>query len=139
MTRFADLHLHTYHSDGTRSPREVIDLARERGLDIVAISDHDNIAAYFEVKRYADERNVVLIPATEQWRSSYVVLTPDKYAFDFLVVTAPNNAQVDHPPMLFVFALDGMAEMPAPAPPPPPPPAPGAAPTPAPPAPEQKN
>jgi len=65
LTRFADLHLHTYHSDGTRSPREVIDLARERGLDIVAISDHDNIAAYFEVKRYADERGVVLIPATE--------------------------------------------------------------------------
>jgi predicted metal-dependent phosphoesterase TrpH len=65
LTRFADLHLHTYHSDGTRSPREVIDLARERGLDIVAISDHDNIAAYFEVKRYADEHSVTLIPATE--------------------------------------------------------------------------
>lgn len=65
MTRFADLHLHTYHSDGTRSPREVIDLAREHGLDVVAISDHDNIAAYFEVKRYADERGVTLVAATE--------------------------------------------------------------------------
>jgi hypothetical protein len=65
LTRFADLHLHTYHSDGTRSPREVIDLARERGLDIVAISDHDNLAAYFEVKRYADEHDVTLIAATE--------------------------------------------------------------------------
>ena len=41
--RYADLHLHTYHSDGTRSPREVIDLARERGITIVAISDHDNV------------------------------------------------------------------------------------------------
>ena len=51
-------------------------------------------------------------------------------------IVAPNNAQADHPPMLFVFALDGMAEMPAPAPPPPPP---GAPPPPAPPAPEQKN
>ena len=38
--------------------------------------------------------SLLLIPATEQWRSSYVVLTPDKYAFDFLVVTAPNGAQV---------------------------------------------
>jgi predicted metal-dependent phosphoesterase TrpH len=65
LTRFADLHLHTYHSDGTRSPREVVDLARERGLDIIAISDHDNIAAYFEIKPYADERGVTLIPATE--------------------------------------------------------------------------
>src|SRR5437588_23634 len=32
LTRFADLHLHTYHSDGTRSPREVIDLARVEQL-----------------------------------------------------------------------------------------------------------
>lgn len=63
--RFADLHLHTYHSDGTRSPREVIDLAKQAGIDIVAISDHDNIAAYFDVKQYADEQGVTLIPATE--------------------------------------------------------------------------
>lgn len=65
MTRYADLHTHTYHSDGTRSPREVIDLARASGLAIVAISDHDNIAAYFEAKRYADEKELTLIPATE--------------------------------------------------------------------------
>src|SRR5439155_25350631 len=63
--RYADLHLHTYHSDGTRSPREVIDLARERGITIVAISDHDNVAAYFEIKPYANERGVTLISATE--------------------------------------------------------------------------
>jgi hypothetical protein len=30
-----------------------------------------------------------------------------------------NSAKVDAPPILFVFALDGKAEMPAPAPPPP--------------------
>src|SRR5512142_1749544 len=63
--RFADLHLHTTHSDSTRPAREVIDLARERGLDIAAISDHDNTAAYFEIKPYADERGVVLVPAIE--------------------------------------------------------------------------
>jgi predicted metal-dependent phosphoesterase TrpH len=63
--RFADLHTHTYHSDGTRSPREVIDVALSYGIEIVAISDHDNLAAYFEIKSYADERGVTLIPATE--------------------------------------------------------------------------
>jgi hypothetical protein len=30
----------------------------------------------------------------EQWRNDYVFLTPDKYAFDFVVVTAPYGAQV---------------------------------------------
>ncbi|MGZ8709797.1 MAG: PHP domain-containing protein [Thermoanaerobaculia bacterium] len=63
--RYADLHTHTYHSDGTRSPREVIDVAKRHGLEIVAISDHDNLAAYFEIKSYADEQGVTLIPAVE--------------------------------------------------------------------------
>lgn len=63
--RFADLHLHTHHSDGTRSPREVVDLAVKHGLAIIAISDHDNIAAYFEAAEYARSRSVTLVPATE--------------------------------------------------------------------------
>jgi hypothetical protein len=30
----------------------------------------------------------------EQWRSDYVMLTPDKYAFDYLVLVAPSDAHV---------------------------------------------
>src|SRR5204863_235129 len=63
--RYADLHTHTYHSDGTRSPREVIDVARAHGIEIVCISDHDNLAAYFEIKTYADAQGVTLVPGTE--------------------------------------------------------------------------
>ena len=63
--RFADLHTHTSHSDGTRSSREVIDVARAHGLGIISISDHDNLAAYFEVKRYADSVDVTLVPGVE--------------------------------------------------------------------------
>lgn len=63
--RFADLHTHTFHSDGTRSPREVIDVAKWSGIEIVAISDHDNLAAFFDIKPYAEEAGVTLIPATE--------------------------------------------------------------------------
>jgi hypothetical protein len=33
-------------------------------------------------------------PPVEQWRSDYVLLTPDKYVFDYLVVVAPSNAHV---------------------------------------------
>jgi quinohemoprotein ethanol dehydrogenase len=32
----------------------------------------------------------------------------------------PNDEKIEHPPMIFVFALDGTAELPKPAPPPPP-------------------
>jgi 3',5'-nucleoside bisphosphate phosphatase len=63
--RFADLHTHTYHSDGTRSPKEVVDVARAHGLTILSISDHDNLAAYFEIKQYADDCGVTLVPGIE--------------------------------------------------------------------------
>jgi hypothetical protein len=36
----------------------------------------------------------MFVPPKEQWRSDYILLTPDKYAFDFLVITAPFGATV---------------------------------------------
>jgi len=38
--------------------------------------------------------SLTFVPPFEQWRNEYVLLTPDKYAFDFLVITAPFGAQV---------------------------------------------
>lgn len=35
-----------------------------------------------------------LVPPREQWRSDYVLLTPDKYVFDYLVIVAPSDAHV---------------------------------------------
>jgi 3',5'-nucleoside bisphosphate phosphatase len=63
--RSGDFHLHTTHSDGVRSSREVIDLAIKHDLHVIAISDHDNIGAYFEVRDYASQHDVTLIPAVE--------------------------------------------------------------------------
>lgn len=63
--RYADLHLHTTRSDGTRTPGEVIDLAVRLGLGIVAISDHDQLAGFFEIREYAVDHDVTLIPAVE--------------------------------------------------------------------------
>lgn len=37
----ADLHLHTTVSDGRLSPGEIVRLAAETGLDVIAITDHD--------------------------------------------------------------------------------------------------
>jgi hypothetical protein len=38
--------------------------------------------------------SLVIIPPVEQFRSDYIFLTPDKYAFDFIVVIAPPGADV---------------------------------------------
>jgi len=88
--RYADLHLHTYHSDGTRSPKEVVDVARTHGLDIIAISDHDNLAAFYEIHSYAAEHGVTLIPAIElSCLFEGVDVHVLAYAFD------PHDEQID--------------------------------------------
>ena len=38
--------------------------------------------------------STLLPPPREQWRSDYVMLTPDKYVFDYIVAIAPNNTHV---------------------------------------------
>jgi hypothetical protein len=38
--------------------------------------------------------SLLVVPPREQFRSDYVFLTPDKYAFDFVMVAAPPNADV---------------------------------------------
>jgi predicted metal-dependent phosphoesterase TrpH len=39
----ADLHLHTTASDGRLSPEQLVALAVERGLNIMAVTDHDTV------------------------------------------------------------------------------------------------
>ena len=41
--QFADLHLHTFFSDGTYSPEEVVQKARRRDLAGLALTDHDTV------------------------------------------------------------------------------------------------
>lgn len=38
-----DLHIHSDASDGTLSPREIIDMARNLNLAAIAITDHDTV------------------------------------------------------------------------------------------------
>ncbi len=41
-----DLHTHTDASDGTYTPEELVNAARDIGLEALAISDHDTLAGY---------------------------------------------------------------------------------------------
>ena len=38
--------------------------------------------------------SLLLVPPVEQWRSDHTLVTPDTYAFDFLVLTAPAGAML---------------------------------------------
>ncbi len=45
-----DLHLHTTASDGTESPSEVVKLAYGRGINIIAVTDHDTVSGLAEAR-----------------------------------------------------------------------------------------
>lgn len=53
----SDLHIHTYYSDGIFSPEKIVDLAIEVGLEVIALTDHDNILSYKVAKDYIEKNN----------------------------------------------------------------------------------
>jgi 3',5'-nucleoside bisphosphate phosphatase len=46
-----DLHTHSTASDGTDPPARVMRRARDAGLDVIALTDHDTVAGYAEARR----------------------------------------------------------------------------------------
>lgn len=56
----ADLHCHTTCSDGTFSPKEILDHAKALGLSALSITDHDTIDAYLVAIPYAKEIGIKL-------------------------------------------------------------------------------
>jgi predicted metal-dependent phosphoesterase TrpH len=48
-TAAADLHTHTTRSDGVLEPAELVRQAHDAGVRLLAIADHDNLAAYREL------------------------------------------------------------------------------------------
>jgi predicted metal-dependent phosphoesterase TrpH len=60
-----DLHIHTTASDGTWTPEQVSRGARVGGLDVIAIADHDTVAAVHPAREAAAQMDVQVIPALE--------------------------------------------------------------------------
>ena len=62
-----DFHIHTYYSDGVFSPEKIVDLAVEAGLEVIALTDHDNVLSYKVAQDYINSRNIdlKLIPGIE--------------------------------------------------------------------------
>ena len=58
-----DLHVHTtYSSDSTITPEELVFYAKKRGLNAVAVTDHNQVKG---ARKIAKETNFLIIPGTE--------------------------------------------------------------------------
>lgn len=66
-----DLHTHSHHSDGELAPSALLARARDNGVDCLAITDHDTVAAYADAELVIPD-DIELLPGIEfssQWRS----------------------------------------------------------------------
>ena len=61
----ADLHLHTYYSDGTESPAELLGRAATFQFDVVAVTDHDTIEGISEALEAGQRLGIQVVPGVE--------------------------------------------------------------------------
>ena len=65
MTNYIDLHTHSTASDGIYSPTELLRRAKDIGLRVLALTDHDTTGGLEEASRAAQELDIDLIPGIE--------------------------------------------------------------------------
>src|SRR5438876_3533660 len=70
MLRY-DLHSHSTHSDGLLTPTELVRRAAQRGVDVLALTDHDELSGLAAARAAASEAGLRLIDGAElsvSWR-----------------------------------------------------------------------
>ncbi|WP_414039121.1 PHP domain-containing protein [Acidithiobacillus sp. M4-SHS-6] len=60
-----DLHMHSLASDGTMTPHDLVQRVHDAGVQVMALTDHDNTAGLAEAGEKAVELGVQLIPGVE--------------------------------------------------------------------------
>jgi 3',5'-nucleoside bisphosphate phosphatase len=65
LSKYADLHVHTFYSDSTFSPEEVVSYAKAKGLAAIAICDHDTVDGIEPCMILGDKAGVEIIPGIE--------------------------------------------------------------------------
>ena len=61
----ADLHIHTTASDGVFTPSKVVLRAKQKGVQLLAITDHDTVEGLTEACDCAQAQGIQLIPGVE--------------------------------------------------------------------------
>lgn len=60
-----DLHVHSTASDGTNTPEELVNLAKEAGLSAFALTDHDTIDGLAAARTAAEAAGIEFVPGIE--------------------------------------------------------------------------
>jgi hypothetical protein len=60
-----DLHTHTVHSDGTTQPEDNVLLAKQLGLSGLALTDHDTVSGWSQMREACSHHGIVFVPGIE--------------------------------------------------------------------------
>lgn len=60
-----ELHIHSTLSDGELTPKEIIDVALQKNIQLLSFTDHDEVGAYHEALSYGAANGLTLIPGIE--------------------------------------------------------------------------
>jgi len=74
-----DLHIHSCCSDGAYHPKQLITMAKQLGVEVVAIADHDSVAGIPDAISAGIEFGVEVIPAVEDFKDVHLL----GYGIDF--------------------------------------------------------
>ncbi|MDE6691471.1 MAG: PHP domain-containing protein, partial [Clostridia bacterium] len=61
----ADMHIHTYYSDGGQSPEDVVAGAKRAGVNLISVTDHDNSNGRHIVKELAAKAGIRAVDGEE--------------------------------------------------------------------------
>lgn len=62
---FADLHIHSWYSDGTLDPGEIINKAKSQNIILISICDHNLIDSYGELENLCRINDIKIIAGVE--------------------------------------------------------------------------
>ena len=65
MDKRVDLHCHSTFSDGTLTPTELVQLAKQQGLSALALTDHNTSAGLKEFMEAGKDSGVITVPGCE--------------------------------------------------------------------------
>lgn len=83
MEFYANLHMHSTHSDGTYTPTKLAELTKQEGYGAIAITDHDTITAFPELKEASDRLGLECIFGVEFSTEMHPVLDVNPHICGF--------------------------------------------------------
>lgn len=65
MNNYLDFHIHSYYSDGDRSPAELVRIAKKENFKVISLTDHNTIGGVKEFLKAGSKYKIKTIPGIE--------------------------------------------------------------------------